>query len=126
MAAQPDNPHDRFFKETFSQPEILIDFLNTFAPESVRDRIDYTTLTREVDTFTDEQLAEHFADLVFSVTYGDQAVRLVLLLEHKSYTEEYPHFQINRYLLNLWESQLKQKQPLTPGLPVLVYHGNRR
>lgn len=126
MATRPDNPHDRFFKETFSQPEVLIDFLNAFAPEDVRERLDYTTLTREVDTFTDEQLAEHFADLVFSVQYGGQAIRLVLLLEHKSYTEEYPHFQINRYLLNLWESQLKQKQPLTPILPIIVYHGNRR
>ncbi|QDK82691.1 hypothetical protein EXU85_30420 [Spirosoma sp. KCTC 42546] len=126
MATTPDNPHDRFFKETFSQPEILIDFLNAFAPEAVRERIDYTTLTREVDTFTDEQLAEHFADLVFSVQYAGHPIRLVLLLEHKSYTEEYPHFQINRYLLNLWESQIKQKQRLTPVLPVLVYHGNRR
>lgn len=126
MATKPDNPHDRFFKETFSQPDILIDFLNAFAPESVRECIDYATLTREVDTFTDEQLAEHFADLIFSVQYRGQSIRLVLLLEHKSYTEEYPHFQINRYLLNLWESQIKQKQPLTPVLPVLVYHGNRR
>ena len=126
MATRPDNPHDRFFKETFSQPEVLIDFLNVFAPEDVRERLDYTTLTREVDTFTNEQLAEQLADLVFSVQYGGQAIRLVLLLEHKSYTEEYPHFQINRYLLNLWESQLKQKQPLTPILPVIVYHGNRR
>ncbi|GAB4055238.1 Rpn family recombination-promoting nuclease/putative transposase [Spirosoma litoris] len=126
MATQPDNPHDRFFKETFSQPEILIDFLNAFAPEAIRERIDHTTLTREVDTFTDEQLAEHFADLVFSVQYSGQSIRLVLLLEHKSYTEEYPHFQINRYLLNLWESQIKQKQRLTPVLPILVYHGNRR
>ena len=126
MAAQPDNPHDRFFKETFSQPEVLIDFLTVFAPEAVRERIDYATLTREVDTFTDEQLAEHFADLVFSVQYGSQSIRLVLLLEHKSYTEAYPHFQINRYLLNLWESQIRQKQPLTPVLPVIVYHGNRR
>lgn len=126
MAKQSDNPHDKFFKETFSQPEVLTDFLDAFAPETIRERLDYTTLTREVDTSTDEQLAEHFADLVFSVQYGGQPIRLVLLLEHKSYTEEYPHFQINRYLLNLWESQLKQKQPLTPILPVIVYHGNRR
>ena len=97
MATQPDNPHDRFFKETFSQPEVLIDFLNTFAPENVCQRINYDTLTREVDTFTDEQLAEHFADLVFSVEYAGQSIRLVLLLEHKSYTEEHPHFQINRW-----------------------------
>jgi predicted transposase YdaD len=100
--------------------------LNVFAPENIRERLDYATLTREVDTFTDEALAEHFADLVFSVQYGGQAIRLVLLLEHKSYTEEHPHFQINRYLLNFWENQLKQKQSLTPILPVIVYHGNRR
>ncbi len=121
-----DNPHDRFFKEAFSLPEVLIDFLNLFAPETIRARIDYATLTREADTFTDESLAEHFADLVFSVQYGGKPVRLVLLLEHKSYTEEHVHFQLNRYMLNLWENQLTQKQPLTPILPVIVYHGNRR
>jgi len=126
MASQPDNPHDRFFKEAFSMPEVLIDFLNVFAPEPLRQRIDYTTLTREVDTFTDEALAEHFADLAFSVQYGGRPVRLVVLLEHKSYTEEHIHFQLNRYMLNLWESQLRQKQPLTPILPVIVYHGHRR
>ncbi|MGF7217129.1 putative transposase/invertase (TIGR01784 family) [Spirosoma lacussanchae] len=122
----PDNPHDKFFKEAFSQPEVLIDFLHLFAPEAVCERIDYATLVREADSFTDDQLAEHFADLVFSAQYGEQSIRLVLLLEHKSYTEEHPHFQINRYLLNVWESQLKQKQPLTPVLPVIVYHGKRR
>lgn len=95
MATQPDNPHDRFFEETFSQSEVLIDFLNAFAPESVCQRINFATLTREVDTFTDDQLDEHFADLVFSVQYAGQPIRLVLLLEHKSYTEEHPHFQIN-------------------------------
>lgn len=126
MASQPDNPHDRFFKEAFSLPEVVIDFLNVFAPEPVRERINYATLTREVDTFTDEALAEHFADLVFSVQYGGRPVRLVLLLEHKSYTEEHIHFQLNRYMLNVWESQLTQKLPLTPILPVIVYHGHRR
>ncbi|MBC7572583.1 MAG: Rpn family recombination-promoting nuclease/putative transposase [Spirosoma sp.] len=63
-----DNPHDRFFKEAFSLPEVLIDFLNLFAPETIRARIDFATLTREADTFTDESLAEHFADLVFSLS----------------------------------------------------------
>ncbi len=121
-----DNPHDRFFKETFSRLDILTDFLRVYLPRPILAGLDLTSLTREVDSYTDEQLSEHFADLVFSGRFGEQAIKVVVLLEHKSYTEEYPHFQLNRYLLNFWESQLKQKRPLTPILPVIVYHGKRR
>lgn len=121
-----DNPHDRFFKETFSRPDILTDFLRVYLPDSVLQGLNLDSLVREADSHTDDQLTEHFADLVFSAQFGEQAIKVVLLLEHKSYTEEHPHFQLNRYLLNLWESQLKQKQPLTPILPIVVYHGKRR
>ena len=121
-----DNPHDRFFKETFSRLDILTDFLRVYLPEPILSGLDLNSLERETDSYTDDQLAEHFADLVFSAQFGEQPIRIALLLEHKSYTEEYPHFQLNRYLLNFWEQQLKQKQPLTPVLPIVVYHGKRR
>lgn len=120
-----DNPHDRFFKETFSHIEVVVDFLQAYLPESISNELDLTSLKRDSDSFTDETLNEHFADLAFSAMFDGNAIKVTLLLEHKSYTESHIHFQLNQYLLNVWQSQLKQKQPLTPILPVIVYHGMR-
>lgn len=120
-----EKPHDKFFKETFSRPDILADFAQACLPDPILQQIDFSTLVREVDSYIDAQLGEHFVDLLFSVQYANRSIRLVLLLEHKSYIEEHPHFQLNQYLLNYWTSQLKAKQSLSPVLPIIVYHGER-
>ena len=121
-----ENPHDKFFKETFSRLDILTDFLQAYLPSDVFEALDLTTLVREADSFTDGDLGEHFADLVFTVLSGRKAITITLLLEHKSYYEESPHFQLNQYLLNLWAHQVKGKKPLTAILPIVIYHGQRR
>lgn len=120
-----EQPHDKFFKETFSRPEILTDFVQAFLPERLVERLDFQTLQRENETYLGEDLSEYYVDLLFSVQYGSEKIRLVLLFEHKSYPEEYPHFQLNQYLLNYWNRQIKAREPLTPIVPIVVYHGYR-
>jgi predicted transposase/invertase (TIGR01784 family) len=121
-----ENPHDKFFKETFSRIDILTDFLQAYLPADLYQLIDGQSIRQETDSYVDDALQEHFADLVFSVELAGQPVTLMLLLEHKSYIEDYPQIQLNQYILNVWQSQLKQKKALTPVLPVVIYHGNRR
>jgi len=121
-----DQPHDKFFKETFSNPEILTDFAQAFLPAILVNQIDFQTLQRENETYLDEDLSEYYVDLLFSVQYGgNDRIRLVLLFEHKSYVEEYPHFQLNQYLLNYWTRQAKARKELNPIIPIVVYHGDR-
>ncbi len=126
MTTASDNPHDRYFKETFSRLDILTDFLNVYLPRPLLDQLDTSSLVREFDTYTDEGLSEHFADLVFTATLGNTQVRIAILLEHKSYTEPYIHFQLNRYMLNAWDDRLAQKKALLPIIPIVVYHGRRQ
>lgn len=95
-------------------------------PRDVFERLDLGTLVRETDSFIDEQLSEHFADLLFSVQYGKKPLRIALLLEHKSYPVRYPHLQLNQYLLNYWTHQIRQKQRPVPIIPIVVYHGRTR
>lgn len=121
-----DQPHDKFFKETFSNPEILIDFAQAYLPQSLYERIDFSTLQRQNETYLDEELTEYYVDLLFSVQYGPNRIQLALLFEHKSYIEEYPHFQLNQYLLNYWSRQAKAREGLTPIIPIIVYHGARK
>lgn len=53
-------------------------------------------------------------------------VKITLLLEHKSYPVKHPHLRLNRYMLNVWEGQIRQKATLTPILPIIIYHGQSR
>lgn len=126
MSDSADQPHDRYFKDTFSQPDILADFLTVYLPDDLRAALDLSSLQRQPDSYTDDALSEHFADLLFTATLHQQPVQIALLLEHKSYTEPYVHFQLNRYMHNVWQHQLEQKQPLLPILPIVVYHGTVR
>jgi predicted transposase/invertase (TIGR01784 family) len=60
------NPHDKFFKETFSIRENVIDFLRGTFPEEILKKLDLSTLTQDNNSYIDEELREHFSDIVYS------------------------------------------------------------
>lgn len=118
--------HDRFFKEAFSRTDVVADFIQAYLPEEFSSQLDPETLIREQDSHIDDELSRHYVDLLFSVELGSQPITIALLLEHKSYPEEYPHFQLNQYLLNYWRDQLKAKKQLRPIVPIVIYHGRSK
>jgi predicted transposase/invertase (TIGR01784 family) len=116
--------HDKFFKENFSQKEVASEFIQTVLSAEICNRLDFTKLEISNASFVDEDLSENFADLVYTIDYqGNNKIQICLLLEHKSYLDEYPHLQLNRYMLNIWQQNIKQKQPLMPTIPMIIYHG---
>jgi hypothetical protein len=92
---------------------------------AIRQELDLGTLQVDSASYVDDQLKEHFADLAFQCRLKDreETVEVVILLEHKSYPEEYLHFQLLRYQLNVWEKQVKSKEKPTPVVVLVVYHG---
>ena len=50
------NPHDKFFKETFSDVEVAKDFLNNYLPEDILKVIDVDTLDPQKDSFINGEL----------------------------------------------------------------------
>ena len=49
-----------------------------------------------------------------------------VLFEHKSYPDPLTPFQLLRYLVRIWEQELRQgAESLTPVIPLVVYHGLR-
>lgn len=149
MVNEPINPHDAFFKQYLSHPQVAADFLRRHLPAAVAEVLDLTQLVLVKDAFVDERLRSHFSDLVYrTVTTTQTPVAIALLFEHKSYPDEWVDFQILRYQVNLWQQELDQitaeqgagksepvgesasakkrvlkKRVLTPILPLLVYHG---
>ncbi len=122
----PQNPHDRFFKATFSMKSVAKAFIKHFLPKEILEGIDLRTFKREKDSFIDEKLEEHFADLVYSCKNSkEQSLKIAFLFEHKSYPDKYIHFQLLRYFLNHWESERKQNvKKLSLVIPIVFYHGS--
>lgn len=122
-----NNPHDKLFKATFSQPDVVASLIESLFPTDLRQAILLDSLVLTTNSYIDDELNEHFADLVYDCTLADETpVQMALLLEHKSYTVAHPHLQLLRYSLNRWQQDVEHGQKLTPIIPVLIYHGSER
>ncbi|MBL7065759.1 MAG: Rpn family recombination-promoting nuclease/putative transposase [Anaerolineae bacterium] len=120
------NPHDHFFRETFSRREVAVDFVRHYLPPEVVAQLDLAALHVVKDSFVDPELREHFADLLYRTRLQDgQDAYVYVLFEHKSHPEPLVAFQLLRYLVRIWEQVLKQNEltHLPPIVPVIVYHG---
>ncbi|SLM28686.1 transposase [Desulfamplus magnetovallimortis] len=115
--------HDLFFKQTFSIREHAVDFVQHTLPSEVIRGIDYATFALEKGSHVDATLAEHFSDTVYSCQFYGTPLKIALLFEHKSSPDINLPFQLHRYMSNLWENSIKQKEPRMPMIPVVLYHG---
>ncbi|MBN1218943.1 MAG: Rpn family recombination-promoting nuclease/putative transposase [Anaerolineae bacterium] len=121
------NPHDRFFRESFSHQETARDFLQHYLPPAVRDHLDLSSLEISKDSFIDSKLQEHFSDLLYKVALRQGGETYIyVLFEHKSYPDPLIAFQLLRYMVRIWEQALKQQEKLLPVLPVVMYHGQAK
>ena len=115
---------DKFFKSVFSRKEIVTELFQKTLSEEVLLKLNLAELELVSGSFVDGRLKEHYADLVYRCPFAGQGeVQLVLLLEHKSYQESYPHFQLMQYLLGLWNQNIKQQQKPVFVIPIVFYHG---
>ena len=121
-----NNPHDRLFKTVFSIKREAINFIKSFVNPKIVDGIDLRTFKEEPTSHVPEELQETVSDVVYSCKFKGTAIKICFLFEHKSYPVPYPHLQLLRYLLNCWEKDLAQKQPLRPVVPIILYHGKER
>ena len=57
--------HDRFFKAVFSQPGVVASLIADLFPPELSSVIDTDSLWLTNDSYTDDALNEHLADLVY-------------------------------------------------------------
>jgi predicted transposase/invertase (TIGR01784 family) len=121
------NPHDKFFKETFTRLELARDFFANYLPEAVTAVLNLDSLTLQSGSFIDPDLQTQFADLLYQVNLNDGSeAYLYLLLEHKSYPDPQTLFQLLRYEVRIWERDSREGLSLRPIIPIVVYHGRER
>ncbi len=117
--------HDKFFKELLGRPEIAADFLRYYLPAEVAAVLDVSAPEPVREAFVDDELQEHFADLLYRVRLREGREAFVFMLfEHKSAPDRWVAFQALRYQVHLWERlRAEGVNELPPVYTVIFYHG---
>lgn len=128
MPEHPHKSHDEFFKASFGRLEIARDYLEQLLPEELAGVLNLAQLERVNGAWVTPELEEYFSDVVYRCPLNERGKQIYVsfLFEHKSSPDAFPHLQLLRYLVDAWQEQRKQKQSLTPIIPIVVYHGVRK
>ena len=118
--------HDKFFKLTFTDKGVKESFLQTYLPMELSKEIDLSTVEEVTPSFISETFQLNESDLLVKVQAMGKPIYILFLMEHKSYKDRKTPFQILRYFVDIWESQLAKKEKLTPILPVVIYEGKNK
>src|SRR6056297_443052 len=124
------NPHDKVFREVYSNKENARSLLADKLPDNVLKLVDLNTLEISKDSFIEKELADYYSDILYRVdlTGGSQGV-IYVLFEHKSYYDKYVHLQLLEYMVKIWRLYIKQHkespdcQPIV--IPLLVCHAEK-
>jgi len=96
-------------------------------PKNIVQKLDLRTLKLDPNSYIDENLEEYFSDIVYTCKQKNQeAIKVSLLYEHKSYQEKYPHLQLLRYILRIYTESITNQEELKVVIPIILYHGKRR
>ena len=126
------NPHDRLFKNTWGKIENAKEFLEEYLPEEIKKEIEIGSIRIEKDTYITEELEEYYTDILYKVKIRGVEGYIFILIEHKSYEEEYLEIQILNYMLRIWTREVEEikkgrrKRKLSYILPIVIYHGRRK
>ncbi|MCG8422635.1 MAG: Rpn family recombination-promoting nuclease/putative transposase [Proteobacteria bacterium] len=113
------NPHDVFVKSIFSRVSHAADELRSALPAALVERMDLRTLALCSGSFADDELREHFVDLLFSVTLAGADAFVWCLIEHQSTAAPLMPLRVWRYKGNIWDRYVKD-HPGTVHLPFIV------
>ena len=127
--SEVNHPHDHFFRELLGDPVIAQSFFEHYLPPEIAGELDLSAPPEpERDVFVDDDLKEHFADLLYRVRLAAGAEAYVfILLEHKSTPDKWVALQTLRYQVQLWTRLHEQGATVLPPIyTVVVYHGAAR
>lgn len=122
-------PHNNFFTFALSQTEVARGLLRHHLNSEMLKLLRLDTLALESGDFIDPDLREKFSDLLFSVELNAgeserrQKAFVCFLFEHKSEQSDETVAQVLGYVVRLWERRLRDRLPLGPIIPIVVYHG---
>jgi predicted transposase YdaD len=118
---QVPNPHDKLFRDTYSDKENAHSLLYHRLPDKVLKQVDLNTLEISKDSFIEKDLAEYYSDMLYSVMLKDGSQGFIyVLFEHKSYFDRFVHLQLLEYMVKIWRLYIKQQEEKPYYLPIVI------
>ena len=129
MANDFHNIHDKFVRESFSDPERAVAFFEIMLPEDLCAQLDMKTLKCLQESYIDNELSEYFSDLIFEVSLADDSelkTDVVLLFEHKSSPDKHVLIQVGYYLFAHYFKSVRQGKKPKAIIPIIYYQGTKK
>jgi predicted transposase/invertase (TIGR01784 family) len=109
--------HDKFFRQSMSDPRVAHDFFEAHLPDKIKALADLNTLKLSKESYIDQALKESIVDALFSVNFSHHKGYFYVLVEHQSTVDQQMPFRLLKYLVRVMEHHLKENQ--TKELPLI-------
>jgi predicted transposase/invertase (TIGR01784 family) len=120
--------HDLFFKKSFSEREVISEFIRLYLPKEIGEHADLKKLKLRDTSSIDDGQKESRADLLYEIEVDvskeeKKKALIYLLFEHKSSPDRKVSLQLMKYAINILWHRATQNLEYCPIFPVVVYHG---
>jgi predicted transposase/invertase (TIGR01784 family) len=119
----PKDPHDRLFKRVMSDEVNVRQFIKEFLPKELSSQIDLKEM-KLIPTEKIKGYNKYYMDIAVECYISNTKGQVYFVFEHKSYPDPGVLLQILNYMIVTWDEQRKKNKPLTPVIPVVIYHGS--
>jgi len=119
----PKDPHDRLFKRVMSDEANVRQFIKEFLPKDISSQIGLKEM-KLIPTEKIKGYNKYYMDIAVECHISNTKGQLYFVFEHKSYPDPGVLLQILSYMTVTWDEQRKKNKPLTPVIPVVIYHGS--
>ena len=127
MEISVDKPHDSLFKKVFRDIDNTRDFLKSYLPKDLASKVDFDSMSMSATEKDDAEYNSSYLDLTVECKLDGEDSKIYIIFEHKSYQDSMTIMQIMRYCMLIWEDEIKaNKKTLTPIIPFIFYHGERK
>jgi predicted transposase/invertase (TIGR01784 family) len=101
------------------------DFLEFYLPNTIKKRCDLRTVKLEPGSYVEQNLHQHFSDILYSVKIAGRDAYIYALIEHLTTPDKLTCFKLLRYQLAIMKQHLDQGHDTLPVvIPLLFYRGD--
>lgn len=124
MTKKLPNPHDTLFKKFLTDVEVARDFLQIHLPAHLKSYCDLSTIQIAPGSFVEENLRQHFSDILYAIKIAGQPGYIFCLIEHLTQAKKLTPFQVLRYQIAAMKQHLDQGYKRLPVIiPLVFYRG---
>ncbi len=120
-------PHDKLFKQAMADTRVAIEFFQSHLPAHILQKVDFSSLKLEKESFIDDNYKSSEADVLYSVNIENTPAYFYLLCEHQSAIDQHMSLRLFRYMLNIFDRHRKKikKGSLPLIYPIVIYTGEK-